>query len=392
MSNSDEIRFPHYLLKRSKEERFKYFDGYTMAHTVIDEAFTQLKRTILMSAGKQLIFVIGPTGAGKTFLMEWITNELKNIWSEEQHTDHGRIPVVGIEVPSKDRINPSISDIYYRVLEAMEEPLIDKKIIYGDVTIYRDSNNSVKVGPRVTTTKLRHALEKALKHRRPFALLLDEGQHLMDFAGLSIEDIMDWIKSLANMTQTLIVLFGTYEMLSLLDLSDQLMKRSRIIHLRRYKNSGRDKIYFQSTIFAFQRNMPFPKEPKLVEHWEYLYERSVGCVGNLRDWMVDAYHNALYSHDATSLTIEHLRECAPLAPERAKKMHESISKDEARFLKDIGEEEAVDKATLKAKGKISKESDAPSDKSTKVSTTKRKPRVGHRKPARDKTGRTKKAA
>ena len=35
---------------------------------------------------------------------------------------------------------------------------------------------------------------------------------------------------------------------------------------------------------SFQQQMPFAEPPDLVRDWEYLYERSIGCVGVLKEW------------------------------------------------------------------------------------------------------------
>jgi hypothetical protein len=385
--------FPRSLLEKPVAERYAYFESYSVAHTVLEDSFNRLLRTILLPAGKQLIFVIGPPGAGKTFLLEWIEDELKVRWEERQESDRGRIPVVSIEVPSKDRVKPSCGDVYERILKAMEEPLIDKKITYGDVTLCRDMGGRIAVGRKATISKLRYALEQALKHRRPFILSLDEAQHLLDIAGLSMEDVMDWIKSIANMTKVLIVLFGTYEMLGLLDLSDQLMRRSRVIHLRRYKDEGDDLNCFVSTVYAMQKNMPFAQEPNLEEHWKYLYGRTAGCVGNLYDWLLPAYHLALHDPGASTLTLKHLKACAPLTAQRADKMRQSIAEDERSFLEQIGEDDAEDFSfsapPAPDENKKSERRVAGSRPGEKKGRKKRG-RVGHRKPGRDSNRRERK--
>jgi len=392
MKCDDEERFPLDLLTRSASDRLKYLEGYSVAHTVLDVSFKKIMRTIRFPAGIQLVFVIGPPRAGKTHLMEWVMDEVQYMWTQEQHIDRGQIPVVGIEVPSKDRINPSCAEIYYRLLLAMAEPLIDKKITFADVTIYRDNNEALRFGSKaaITTTKYRYALESAIKHRQPIFIALDEAQHLLDIAGLGLEDIMDWLKSMANMTRVLLILFGTYDMYSLLDLSDQLMSRSRIIHLRRYKQEGDDLTNFQATIQAFQRNMPFPDEPSLLEHWEYLYERSVGCVGNLRNWLLAAYAQAL-SDEQKMLSLRHLQLCVPLSLKRATKMDANISEKERDLFEQIGEEEIINESDLTDSQE--REMNEPESTGCEFSyekfivekTRPKRTRVGRRNPVRDKT-------
>ena len=38
----------------------------------------------------------------------------------------------------------------------------------------------------------------------------------------------------------------------------------------------------------FEKALPFEDRPDLVSDWEFLYERSLGCVGVLKEWLVRA--------------------------------------------------------------------------------------------------------
>jgi hypothetical protein len=336
MTQKDENRFPRELLERPKEEWERYFTEYAAEHPALKKAFDKLFKLILDPAGKQLIFVIGPTGAGKTFLMKAMRAEIEDWFLKQQDGDRGRIPVIGIEVPSKDEVRPSWKIIFERLLIEAGEPLVDKKIVYADVAIRRDDEGRLSVDQKARTSKLRYALEQALKHRRPYAVFLDEAQHLLEMGGLSMQDQMDCLKSIACMTGVLHVLFGTYEMLSLLDLSDQLMRRSAIIHLPRYGKSKSDKEIFSDTLNTFQLNMPFHNEPDLLSHWEFFHERTAGCVGILYDWLLAAYKAALRDSTAITLTEKHIEDTCPLSERRASKMSANIARDESGLVESIG--------------------------------------------------------
>ena len=60
--------FPPELLQRSASERLAYFRSYTVAHPHLRTVSDALQRAIQEPAGASLIFVIGPTGVGKTTL------------------------------------------------------------------------------------------------------------------------------------------------------------------------------------------------------------------------------------------------------------------------------------------------------------------------------------
>ncbi|WAH38850.1 hypothetical protein [Alicyclobacillus dauci] len=69
----------------------------------------------------------------------------------------------------------------------------------------------------------------------------------------------------------------------------QIDRRGRPIHLPRYRSYVKgDTDAFQGALYAFQRHMPLEIAPDLMNNWRFFYERSVGCVGILKDWLYDA--------------------------------------------------------------------------------------------------------
>ncbi|MEO1431266.1 MAG: hypothetical protein AAFV71_19830 [Cyanobacteria bacterium J06633_8] len=55
----------------------------------------------------------------------------------------------------------------------------------------------------------------------------------------------------------------------------------------------KDREIFQSIVWGFQLHMLIVKEPDLISHWDYCYERSLGCVGILKNWLKNAYRDAI---------------------------------------------------------------------------------------------------
>ncbi|HST52250.1 MAG TPA: ATP-binding protein [Pyrinomonadaceae bacterium] len=334
------------------------------------------------------MFVIGPPGAGKTFLCRTVKAEFEDLWAQHQLSDRGRIPVVGIEVPSRDELRPTFGTIYERLLLNMEEPLIEKKTIYGDVTLQRNEGGRLTIARQAKQSKLRLAIEQAFKHRNPYFVFFDEAQQLLGLGGLPIQDNMDCLKSLANMTNCLYVLYGTYEMRSLIDLSDQLIKRSSIIHFRRYAKKGKDKQIFQGVLYSFQINMPFPKEPDLLKHWEFFYDRTLGCIGNLYDWLLQAYQLALSDSNSLTLTEEHIAHTVFLAQNRASVVLRNIETDEKEVNSAFCEDRAEIIQTLLDKNSEHIKGSSAKREGKTTSRSKRRGRVGERNPTRDPTGGT----
>jgi hypothetical protein len=154
----------------------------------------------------------------------------------------------------------------------------------------------------------RYAVERALCFRRPVAMMLDEARHLAAVgSGRRLSDQLDVVKSIANCTGTVHVLLGTYGLLAFRNLSAQLSRRSVDIHFSRYRaDDPEDRKIFLSVLRSFEQQLPLSEPPELVKDWEYLYERSIGCVGVLKDWLVRALVG-VFRRNATVLTFRDLQ-------------------------------------------------------------------------------------
>jgi len=237
-----------------------------------------------------LVFVFGPTGVGKTTLLqkteEVITAELLN----ELQEDREKIPVVSIEAVAPESGNFNWRDHYKRLLRQLDEPLVDYKVGRRSESESVQPRSRFLPPPRAVASDYRDAVEQAIRHRRPVVVMIDEAQHLGKIgSGRRLLDQLDVIKSIANRTGTVHVLFGTYDLLALRNLNGQLSRRSIDVHLARYRAEvPEERQIFINIIETFERELPFPEPSNLVHNWESLYERSLGCVGIMKQWLVRA--------------------------------------------------------------------------------------------------------
>lgn len=300
-------QFPPSLLTQSPEDRLAYFDNYTMAHPRLDEAFNLLKLLVNQSGESRVIFIYGPTGVGKTTLRLLIEKWLIESTLEELETNPGCIPVASVEAVIQKSGLFNSKDHIKRCLFALNEPLIDQKIDYGTRGIYRNDKGQVIIESKVIETDLAWALEQALKHRKPKIFFIDEAHHLLMLAsGRKLTDLPEAIKSLANRTEVVHGLVGTYELLTLHDVGDQLSRRSVYVHFPRYRADVKeDREIFQSVVWGFQLHLPLPEAPDLVSNWDYCYERSLGCVGILKNWLRNALADAI-AEGAVTVGKKHL--------------------------------------------------------------------------------------
>jgi hypothetical protein len=299
--------FPTELLTQPTAKRLAYFKACTIAHPRLQLADQALRDAIGEPTGELLVFFYGPTGVGKTTVLSRLKQQIIEDRRKEMERDPGWMPVVGMEAMSPERGDFNWRDYYIDALRAFDEPLINRKINNPAPTV--GSPNASQYIPRRIDGRsiLRAALESAIHQRRPIAFLVDEAQHLTKISGgRKLQDQLDCLKSLAIRTNTVHVLAGTYELLILRQLSGQLSRRTCQIHFARYRaDSADDARDFKNVLWNFQVRMPLKSEPDLMSHWEFCYERSLGCVGLLKDWLTRALSAGL-SQKKPNVTIRHL--------------------------------------------------------------------------------------
>jgi hypothetical protein len=375
--------FPRQLLERSAEDRLAYFGNHTVAHAVLREVDEAVMQAIEQPSGASLIFVIGPTGVGKTTLLLHIQKRLIEASRQDRQEDKSHIPVASTEAVAPDTGNFNWKEYYQRALIAVSEPLIGNKVDYVTRSARKNRNGHPIFSAKPATSELRLALKDALRHRRLRAFIVDEAQHLTKMAsGRKLQDQLDCVKSLANMAGTVHVLVGTYELLAFRNLSGQLSRRSADIHFRRYRaDSAADVRAFQSVLWDFQRHLPLPQEPELLQHWQYCYERTIGCVGVLKTWLMQSLAEVLQA-GAPSLTLQCLEKHALSVSRCVSMSTETLQGEEALCDKEKSREKLRDLLGIRIPVPVSAESEMRQSCSPKPVHH----RVAQRKPHRDPVG------
>ena len=280
----------------SCEAKLQHFRDFTLAHPHLLAAKEQLMTTLVDSAQNSLVFVLGPTGVGKTTLRAKAEKDLTVGLAEHLQNDYARLPVVSVEAVAPESGNFSWREHFKRLLDAMREPAIDYKLSrkgkpwgLGRPVFPFDPS------ARGAGAEYQHAVELALRYRRPAAVFVDEAQHLSKTSsGRRLLDQLDVIKSLANRTGIPHVLLGTYDLLAFRNLNGQLSRRSTDVHFGRYRaERANEAAIFANVVRSLEAQLPVGGSIDLARNWDYLYERSIGCVGILKEWLVRALSRAL---------------------------------------------------------------------------------------------------
>jgi hypothetical protein len=214
-------------LTAEDQEKLDTFERIIITHPHSQRAFDELMNTILTPAGANIVMVVGPTGVGKTALLRRVMIELRQFVLADENRNLGHIPYGSLVLPSYEGGRFNWKNFHKRILEIFDEPLIPYKTRYkpGELS---SAQNSLVIRSNPSTAELSDAVERTLKHRGVKAVLIDEGAHFAKVAGGdALLNQMDTLKSLADRTGTLLVLFGPYEMNVLMTLSPQLDRRTK---------------------------------------------------------------------------------------------------------------------------------------------------------------------
>src|SRR6266849_6042774 len=288
--------FPLQLLEQSVEARLDYFEERCLIeHPRLLEALELIIQAICSpgeGASKRrpgtMVLVIGPARVGKTTLIRLLEERLLTYAAARMRTDPHFIPFASITAPESGSGRFEWIDFYRPVLRQLGNPFVDSPT------------------HPIRARQMREATEAAYLERKPLAIIVDEAHHLAEAArGSRLQSQLNHLKNFENTTGVSHILVGTYEMRPFRKVNPQLACRSIDVHFPRYEmTKEKDCLIFKSILWALQRQLPVEEEPLLAEkHWEFLYARSIGCIGLLKLHLNRALNRAL-KEGAHTITLD----------------------------------------------------------------------------------------
>jgi len=288
-------------------------DRVLVEHARFDEAVQRIMSAILFPTDTKIIFVIGPTGVGKSRLLQKICSRIHNAITSGTITGASDIPCVSLEVPCANNHRFSWKEFFSVYLDELKSPL-------------RPTDKSLAALPAADIHRgLEHVVLNALRYRRPLATLLDEANHFTSVAsGKVLLEQMTRLKSFTNRANVLHICFGTYELAHMTNLSGQLARRCEVIHFGRYRKEDNDDFKaFEKVVRNFQASIPVAHHFDLSANTLYLHERSIGCVGTLKTWLLRAVSHA-HQKGRTAITRADLEATAHPIGQLQKMLEEAI--------------------------------------------------------------------
>lgn len=286
-----ETLFPVELLDKSIDERLWHFRTKKVAHRHLNDVTEQVLRAIMYPMPAQVVCIYGPSGVGKGNLAGKVIDTVREMEMAAMLSDRSYVPATFHEIRGYPAGRFNWSGEFELMMRAVNEPpkVVENKLHLNKRDEQGTASGTAGMILTAAAQKSQYALENCLRLRKTKLLWVDEAQNLRNASMRNLLAQIDIFKSIANVTGTVIVLAGTYELLAFSEPNGHLARRTIDVHFPRYhKTVAADLGQFATALYSLQGNLPLRTTPNLVERIDYVFDHCLGCVGILKDWLYKA--------------------------------------------------------------------------------------------------------
>lgn len=259
-------------------------------HPHLTIAHEQAMEVLTSPADHPFVLVVGPGGVGKTALISLLDNALHYEARAEMEADPSFKPAIIVNAPASSTAQFDFVGLWRRVIAAAER---SPEGIIGDSVLALGKTAAISGARGDRPKDMFKAAVRACHNRGVQTILLDEANHLSVVAGSArAPEQLDKLKDFANAAGVRILLVGAFPVLAFRDISFQVARRIRTVPLFGYDaTNARQLAAFKSAatqLLEAMHGVDVALDEDLVA---YLHRGSAGCVGNLRNWLVQAEHH-----------------------------------------------------------------------------------------------------
>jgi len=279
---------PHAHL--SAEEKKALFTSVTITHRQLEAVHDRIRRAIRQPAGFSFVLVHGPTGVGKTRMMESLAEQARDLLLPQSalassfpltpfRLSPPPMPVLMIEAKFPDKNAFNRGQFYRTILKLLGEQTYPQQMqvdIHAESAAPQRRRLSRTASESNDDPELREATDAAMHLHGVRVLFVDEVHHMLygkeGTGGSALQEQLECLKSLGSQTGVLFVLVGTYDLFNFGKLSGQTARRCLPVHFPRYQLEREEDCFeFQSTLLELLRRVPLecPAERWVADHWLY---------------------------------------------------------------------------------------------------------------------------
>src|SRR5690349_4587228 len=184
------------------------FKAVMVKHARLQEVDQALSLAIEEHADSTHVLLCGPGGVGKSTVLKGVTERFTR-----EEVNRAIVPIVYLEpIPSDS--GPYVRLDYYRqIVNALKGHILVKELFVNVARLMAARHPPARTRTGITDwLDMREAAEQALIRSQVKAVLIDEGHRLMQGGGRTVDEQLEWLKSLTTRTNVLHVLAGPYEL------------------------------------------------------------------------------------------------------------------------------------------------------------------------------------